>query len=384
MTIPVEVSRTRDDRRPAPQGAPTVGVEEEFTLLDPATGTVVPGAADVIRDCRDPEGVTAESMTFMVETRTPVCHSLREVGDALQAGRRQVADMARRHRAVAVATGVAPFGMPDPPAITANPRYMELRRRFPAAMSTAGTCGCHVHVGVPSRQLGVEALLRMRPWLPVLVALTANSPIWQGRDAGRASQRAVFTSRWATAVPVPPVTSVEEYDDLLDAAVATGDALDVRSVYFLARLSPRYPTVETRVADVGLTVDETVCYVGVVRALVATAVDRALRGDTAPWVPQDALVESCRTAARVGLDGVLTDPGTGRRVPAWELVDRLVAEVRPALRVHGDEMTVLAALDRIRRAGGGAQRQRRLFGAASSPAAFVAALARTTTAGLVG
>jgi glutamate---cysteine ligase / carboxylate-amine ligase len=377
MVAPVDTSPVR----PAP---PTVGVEEELTLVDPRSGRVALRAPDAIRDCGDPEGVVAESMTFMVETRTPVCRTLAEVHRALQRGRRAVADAARRRGAVALATGLAPYGMPDPPAVTEDPRYLELARRFPFAMSTNGTCGCHVHVAVPSRQAGVEVLLRLRPWLPALVALTANSPICDGRDAGWASHRLVLASRWPTAVPAPPVGTVAEYDDLLSAAVSSGEALDVRSVYFLARLSPRYPTVETRVADVGLTVDETVCYVGVVRALVATAVDRALRGDTAPWVPQDALVESCRTAARVGLDGVLTDPGTGRRVPAYELVDRLVAEVRPALRVHGDEMTVLAALDRIRRAGGGAQRQRRLFGAASSPAAFVAALARTTTAGLVG
>ena len=329
-----------------------------------------------------PAVVSAEAMTFMVETRTPVCGSLLEVRGALRASRRHVADVARRHRVVAVATGVAPFGMPVPPPVTANPRYVELTRRFPAAMSTAGTCGCHVHVAVPSRQLGVEALLRMRPWLPVLVALTANSPIWQGRDSGWASQRAVLASRWATAVPVPPVTTVEEYDALLAAAVGSGDALDVRSVYFLARLSPRYPTLETRVADVALTVDETVCYAGLVRALVALAVEEALRGRPVAPVGQAELVRSCAAAARVGLAGALPDPWTGRPVAAWELVDRLVAAVRPQLLAHDDEALVVAALARLRVTGGGAQRQRRLFEAASSPPAFVASLARCTTADL--
>ena len=388
MTASVDSPRPSDEERAALEGAatagPTIGVEEEFTLLDPATGVVVPGAADVIRECDDPVGVGAESMRFMVETRTPVCHSLREVRDALRMSRHRVVEVAQRHRAVVVATGVAPFGMPDPPAITAEPRYVELNRRFPAAMSTAGTCGCHVHVGVPTRQLGVEVLLRLRPWLPVLVALTANSPIWQGRDAGWASQRTVLTSRWATSVPAPAVSSVEEYDALLDAAIGSGDALDVRSVYFLARLSPRYPTVEIRVADVSLTADETVCYVGVVRALVATLLDQARRGLPDPGVGQELLLQACRTAARAGLDGDLTDPRTGRGVPAWDLVDRLVAMVQPSLCAHGDEAVVLGALDRIRRGGGGAQRQRRLFGASASPGAFVASLSETTTADLAG
>ena len=185
-----------------------------------------------------------------------------------------------------MATGLAPYGLPSPPTVTDDPRYLELARRFPFAMSTNGTCGCHVHVAVPTRQLGVEALLRIRPWLPVLIALTANSPIWQGRDAGWASQRLVLASRWPTAVPAPPVGSVEEYDEVLSRAVAGGDAIDARSVYFLARLSPRYPTIETRVADVGLTVEETVCYAGLVRALVAWAVEEAHLGRPVACVSQ--------------------------------------------------------------------------------------------------
>jgi glutamate---cysteine ligase / carboxylate-amine ligase len=382
MVATVDSSLFANGQCDAPStGAPTVGVEEEFTLLDLGTGAVVPRATEVIRDCRDAAGVVAESMTFMVETRTPVCRTLREVCRTLRTGRRRVADVARRHGAVIVASGLAPFGLPSPPTVTDNPRYRELLRRFPFAMSTNGTCGCHVHVAVPTRQLGVEALLRLRRWLPPLIALTANSPIWQGRDTRWASHRLVFASRWPTAVPSPPVWSVEEYDDLLNEAVSSGDALDVRSVYFLARLSPRYPTVEMRVADVSLTADETLCYAGLVRALVTMAVDEAIRGRPVAFVPQAALRESCRSAAQVGLGGTLTDPLTEERIESWGLVDRLVAQVRPQLRAHGDETLVVSMLDRLRVVGGGADRQRRLFHAARSPAAFVAALAETTTAG---
>jgi carboxylate-amine ligase len=383
MTATVHGSPVRYDRNPAsPIGAPTVGVEEEFALLDPGTGAVVPRAAEVIRDCRDPAGVVAESMTFMVETRTPVCRTLREVQHALRTGRRRVADVAGRYGAVAVASGLAPFGLPSPPAVADDPRYRELVRRFPLAMSTYGTCACHVHVAVPTRQLGVEALVRLRRWLPALIALTANSPLWQGRDTGWASQRWVFVSRWPTAVPAPPVRSIDEYDALLSGAVSSGDALDTRSVYFLARLSPRYPTIEMRLADVSLTADETLCYAGLVRALVTMAVEESLGGRPFAFVPQEVLRESCRSAARVGLAGTLTDPETGERVESWAFVDRLVAQVSPQLCAHGDEALVVSTLDRLRVVGGGAERQRGLFRAAPSPAAFVAALAKATTADL--
>lgn len=383
MVATVDRSRTRHGRcEPAPPGAPTFGVEEEFTLLDPATGAVVSRAVEVIRDCHDPAGVIAESMTYMVETRTPVCRTLGEVHQALRTGRRRVADAARRHGAVVVATGVAPFGLPSPPTVTDDPRYLELARRFPFAMSTNGTCGCHVHVAVPNRQLGVGALLRLRRWLPALVALTANSPIWHGADVGWASQRLVFAARWPTAVPAPPVWSVEEYDDLLSGAVASGEALDARSVYFLARLSPRYPTVEVRLADVSLTADEALCYAGLVRALVSTAVEEAVSGRPVPHVPQGALLMSCRSAARAGLAGTLIDPQTGERIEAWRHIDRLVVRAGPHLCAAGDEAVVAETLDRLRVVGGGADRQRRLFRSTSSPAAFVTALVEATAADL--
>ena len=370
------------DRYAATPDAPTIGVEEEFTLLDESTGLVAPRAAEVIHDCSDAVGVVAESMTYMVETRTPVCRSLQEVHRALETGRCGITEAAHRHGALIVSSGLAPFGLPSPPTVTDSPRYRELARRFPLAMSTSGICACHVHVAVPSRQLGVEALLRLRRWLPALIALTANSPIWEGRDTGQASQRLVFASRWPTAVPAPPVSKVEEYDGLVDRAVSSGAALDQRSVYFLARLSPRYPTVETRVADASLTADETLGYAGLVRALVAASVDEAVRGLPVPFVPQSHLRDACRSAATVGLAGVVTDPLTSERADTWALVDSLLAHVRPQLRAHGDEAEVGSMLDRLRVVGGGADRQRRLFRATRSPAAFVTALAESTTAGL--
>ena len=342
---------------------------------------VVPAAAEVIRECRNPARVVAESMRFMVETRTPVCDSLAEVHEGLSTMRRRVAEVASRYGVVTVASGVPPFGMPDPPQVTDEPRYHELARRFPSAMRINGICGCHVHVGVATRQVAVEALLRLRPWLPPLIALTANSPIWEGEVTSWASRRFLLASRWPTVMPAPPARSVEEYDHLVGQAIASGKALDSRSVYFLARLSPSYPTIEVRAADMCLTVDEAVAYAGLVRALVSMAVDEAATGSPVIPVQQALLRRSCRSAARVGLHGMVTDPQTGSQVPAWELIDALVDRVQPLLRAHGDEARVLATIDRVRAVGGGADRQRRLFRLCNSSGAFAAALA-TSMVGL--
>lgn len=362
--------------------APTVGVEEEFLLLDPLTGAVVPRAPEVIGACHAPGLVVAEVMSYMVETRTPVCRTLDEVRAGLGELRRRLARAAADHDAVSVALGAAPFGLPPAALVTDAPRYAELARRFPAAVRTSGTCACHVHVAVPNRQLGVQVLLRLRRWLPALVALTANSPVWEGRDGGWASHRIRLVSQWPTAVPVPAVSTTEEYDRVVHDAVARGDALDARSVYFWARLSPRYPTVEVRVADACSTVEDTVAYAGLVRALVATGLEDARRGVPPEPVPQGPLSGACRAAARGGLDGPLTDPLTGEPTSPRALVDALVTAARPRLVVHGDDSVVQASLDRLLETGGGAQRQRRLFHAADGTADFVRGLADLTGAGL--
>lgn len=281
--------------------APTVGVEEEFLLLDPRSGSVAAVAPEVIALAGAPHVVTSEIMRFMVETRTPVCLSLDEVRTGLVGARLRLSRAAAAHDVLSVAVGVPPRGLPPQLMVTATPRYAELLRRFPDLTRTSGTCSCHVHVGVASRRLALQVLLRIRPWLPALIALTAASPVWEGRDSGWASRRFPLVARWPTVRPPPAVCSVEEYDAQVRAAVSTGLALDERNVYYLARLSPRYPTVEVRVADACLTVDHAVAYAGLVRALVATAVDDAHRAVLPLHVPDAVLRESCWSAARVGL-----------------------------------------------------------------------------------
>ena len=262
-------------------GAITLGVEEEFVLLDPATGATVLAAPDLVRMLGGEPGVQQELMRFQVETGTRVCTSLDKAGRELVRLRRLAADAAARLGCRLVASGVAPYRTPGLAAITGQPRYRELARRYGPVVAEAGTCGCHVHVGVPSRDLGVQVLARLRPWLAPLLAVTANSPIAGGHDTGWASWRYVIQSRWPTAVPPAAWPDAAAYDAAVRRLIGQGAALDERNVYFLARLSPRYPTVEVRVADVCLDAGTAVLLAGLTRALVATALAEARRGTPA-------------------------------------------------------------------------------------------------------
>jgi glutamate---cysteine ligase / carboxylate-amine ligase len=362
-------------------GAVTLGVEEEFVLLDPSTGAPVLAGPELVRMLSGEPGVRQEVMRFQVETATGVCTGLDEVGRELVRLRRLAAAAAARLGCRLVASGVAPYRTPGLAAVTGQPRYRELARRYGPVVADAGTCGCHVHVGVPSRDLGVQVLARLRPWLAPLLALTANSPIAGGHDTGWASRRYAIWSRWPTAVPPEVWPDAAAYDTAVRRLIGGGVALDERNVYFLARLSPRYPTVEVRVADVCLDAGTAVLLAGLTRALVATALAEARRGTPVPAPPARQVAAALAAAARHGLAGAAADPVTGQPVDAATLRARLLEHVSPALSDRGDTETVTGLLRRLEDRGTGAGRQRALFARAASPAAFITALARATLSG---
>ncbi|MGW5718630.1 carboxylate-amine ligase [Amycolatopsis sp. NPDC003865] len=355
-------------------GGLTVGVEEEFVLLDARTGTVVPAAPRLLGALGGEPGVVPEFLRFQVETVTGVCGSLAGLRGELTRLRQRVGEAADDAGCVAVATAVAPFG--GAPLVTADARYERLAARFPTLVAGAGTCACHVHVGIPSRAAGVRALAGLRPWLGVLLALSANSPYVDGLDSGWASARYPLWSRWPTARPPAAWRDVAEYDAAVAEAIRSGAAPDARAVYFYARLSPRHPTVEVRVADVCLDVGDAVVLAGLVRALVVTALGEGGAPRRPP--PDSVIARSLRTAARHGLAGPGLDVTTGSTAPAEKLVADLLAHVRPALVSAGDLEEVRRGCCAIQSRAGGAGRQRALRAASATPAAFAARLAAVT------
>ena len=359
----------------------TLGIEEEFVLLDPSTGATVLAAPELVRMLDGEPGIQQELMRFQVETGTRVCTGLDEAGRELIRLRRLAAAAAAHLGCRLVASGVAPYRAPGLAAVTDQPRYRELARRYGPVVADAGTCGCHVHVGVPSREAGVQVLARLRPWLAPLLAVSANSPIADGHDTGWASWRYAIQARWPTAVPPAAWPDAAAYDTAVRRLIARGAALDERNVYFLARLSPRYPTVEVRVADVCLDAGTAVLLAGLTRALVATALAEARRGTPAAAAPARQVAAALAAAARQGLAGAAADPVTGHAVDAPALRARLLDHVYPALRDHGDTETITRLLHRLDRRGTGADRQRALFTSAASTPAFITALARATLSG---
>jgi len=357
----------------------TLGVEEEFVLLDRSAGAAVPAGPVVARMLDGEPGVQQEVMRFQVETATRVCTSLDDLGRDLIRLRRLAAGAAASADCLLVASGIAPYSAPGLAALTDQPRYQELARQFgPLVAGTGGACGCHVHVGVPSRDLGVQVLAQLRPWLAPLLAITVNSPIADGRDTAWASCRYPAWSRWPTA-SVPGVwPDAAAYDTAVRRLIGRGAALDEQGIYFPARLSPRYPTVEVRVADACLDAGAAVLLAGLTRALVATALAEARQHAPLPAAPARHVNAALAAAARHGLTGPAIDPFTGQPADARSVRSRLIDQLYPALSDHGDAQIITGLLRRLDQDGTGADRQRALFTSGLPPPEFVQALARAT------
>ena len=175
-------------------------------------------------------------------------------------------EAARSVGARAVALGTSP--LPTTPTLVPQPRYLNMAARFGLTLQEQLTCGFHVHVRIRSAEEGVAILDRIRIWLPVVLALSGNSPFWRGTDSGYASFRYQAWSRWQTAGPCERFGSAREYRRHVQSLLATGVLLDEGMVYFDARLSRSHPTVEVRIADVCLEAGHATAIAALVRALV--------------------------------------------------------------------------------------------------------------------
>ncbi|MBM9508144.1 glutamate--cysteine ligase [Streptomyces sp. KK5PA1] len=343
--------------------AATLGVEEEYLLLD--RGTALPSpSAGLVQSAADLEPVltrgevTSELLQAQIEIATPVCTGLDEVTAHLARLRQALAAAALRTGCRLAATGGAPLSTGHAVPVTQKQRYREMHADAARLVDEQLICGMHIHVAVPDRSAGAAALGRIRPWLPLLVALGANSPFWDGRDTGFASWRTVVFGRWPVSGSPPFVSGGAQYERRVAALLATGVIPDRKQIYWHARLSEGYPTLEVRAPDVQVDVDSAVTLAGLTRAMVATALREARHGVRPLDPPGSILYASGWHAARHGLTDDLVDPRHGTPDAAADVVAALLDHVRPALNCFGDTDRVTAGVERLITRGTGAARQR--------------------------
>ncbi|WP_405966451.1 glutamate--cysteine ligase [Streptomyces sp. NBC_00015] len=337
-----------------------IGVEEEFHVLEVESGLLVPHANSLLR--RLPRRTfTTELHQSTVESNSEVHTSLDDLYADLAATRRQLDAAASSLGLAAVAAGAAPLAPAAAAHPTAGARYRRMVEDYRTVADEQLICGAQVHVDVPDRDTAVRVMCAVSGWLPVLLALSASSPFWQGADTGYASWRTMLWQRWPTAGPVGCFASADEYDATVRDLVGSGIISDAGMIYYDVRPSAHLQTLELRVCDSCPRAETVVLVAGLFRALVTEACERLGTGG-APGCDgrHEWLRGASWRAARSGLEGGLVDPGTHREAPAGEVVRTLLTRLRPALEAVGDWETVHSLAEEALAVGSAARRMRRV------------------------
>ncbi|GCE22799.1 carboxylate-amine ligase [Dictyobacter kobayashii] len=341
----------------------SIGIEEEYQIIDPHTRALT-SASQSILSFIEPDlqqHIDSELQSSQIETASPICYTLSEVRNMVIHMRAGLISAAAKANCWIAAAATHPFSHWNEQQITQKPRYQQVQQNYQQLSHEQVIQGCHVHIGCPDRELALQIINRARLWLAPLLALSANSPYWLKADTGYASFRSIIWSRWPIAGPPPYIPTSAAYNDLIRLFIRTGTLEDASHVYWDIRLSEHYPTIEFRIMDVCMTVDETVMLTGLIRALVQTCAEQARQGIPYPTVPNEVLRAAHWRAARYGLEQDLTDADAGSIIPAHELIERFLLLLRPVLKENNEWAEISTLVNATLRHGNGAMRQRTAF-----------------------
>lgn len=347
----------------------TFGVEEELLIAHPVDGVPLALASGIL-DVAAPSGMEfsteggpslkSEFKQEQIEVNSLPCRTAKELRAEIRAGR-ALAD------AAAMAVGARVAALATPPVFHATPtpgnqRFATMGKEFGLISREQLTCGFHVHVSIQSPEEGVAVLDRMRHWLPVLLALSANSPFWMGADTGFASYRTQIWNRWPTAGPMDVFGSADGYRAVLSELLGTGVPLDEGMIYFDARLSRGHPTVELRIADVCLYAEDALTIAVIARALVETSAREWRKGEPPSSISTPLIRMANWKASRFGVSHHLLHPLERTPSAAADVTAALLRHLRQALTEAGDLALARTGVANILRRGSGERLQRQAYG----------------------
>jgi carboxylate-amine ligase len=358
-----------------------VGVEEEYLVVDPVSRQLSPRADKVVAEAAADLGdrVTTELTRYQVEIRTHPHTVLADLGEDLHHCRHAVASAAARLGLRVISSGTPVLGQCTPPPLSTGQRYAQSLAAFRALDNEQTVCACHIHVEIPDLATALAVSNHLRPWLPALIALSGNSPYWDGLDTGYDSWRTLAWGRWPAAGPPPYFESAAHYEDLVGRLVASHTVLDRAGLYWDIRPSHHVPTLEIRVADAAPTVDDTLLLAAAVKGLTATALTAVRAHAPQPHPEAELLRAACWRAARDGVRGHSIDLPSGRLQSAARFLDQLWHTALPALPT-ADLSSVGTARRHLAEHGNGADRQRAAYRHRHNQHAVVDHLIQQTTA----
>lgn len=361
----------------------TLGIEEEFQTIDPQTRELRSHMSRIVEDGQSKlqEQVKAEMHQAVVEVGTIICKNIQEAREDVINLRRYVIELADNVGLKIASSGTHPFSHWADQPITPNPRYDQIVQELQEAARSNLIFGLHVHVGIPSREVGIHLLNVARYFLPHVFALSTNSPFWEGRNTGYKSFRTkVFDKFPRTGLP-EYFSSATEYDNFINLLVKTNCMDNGKKIWWDLRLHPFFDTIEFRICDVQMRVDETIALAAVMQAIVVKLY-KLMQSNLSFRIYRKPLInENKWRAARYGLDGKLIDFGKEEEVPTRHLILELIDFVDDVLDELGSRQEV-EYLKVMMTQGTGADRQLRVMEETSDYKAVVDYIIGETAAGL--
>jgi glutamate---cysteine ligase / carboxylate-amine ligase len=364
----------------------TLGIEEEYQIIDPATGELKSYITQMIEDGKLilKEQIKAELHQCMVEVATEVCKTPAEARAELVKLRKAIMGLAAKNGLKIAAAGTHPISKWDQQEITPFERYLGVKNDMADLAQQLLIFGTHVHIGIEDRDFLIDAMNVSRYFVPHILCLSTSSPFWAGRNTGLKSYRSIIFRHFPRSGIPPVFKDWIEFESMVDTMVKTRCIPDGSKIWYDVRPNHKFPTLEFRVCDVCTDVDEAVCIAALFQAIIAKL--WKLRRDNLSFrkYPTELIEENKWRAVRYGLDGKLLDLGKEMEVPVRDLIHELIDWF---LRDVIDELGTRKEIEyayKIMERGSSADRQLKVFEQTGGNAkAVVEHLIRETENGMV-
>jgi len=320
----------------------TLGIEEEYQIIDPESGELTSYVQELLEQGRWVlhDQLKPEFLQSQIEVGSHICKNVQEVREEVVRLRRSVVELADRNGLEVIAASTHPFSQWQDQRISEGARYTELADNFGHIARRLLIFGMHVHVGIEDRETLIDVMGQITYFLPHILALSTSSPFWHGRDTGLKSYRSViFESLPRTGLP-PYFSSFGEYERMLQVLLETKCIDEPTKIWWDARPHPKFPTMEVRISDICTRIDEAVCLVALIQAIVAKLIK--LRRSNVSWrrYRRHLITENKWRAVRHGIDGQLIDFGKREEVPLRRLVEELLEIVDDVVDELGSRQEV--------------------------------------------
>jgi carboxylate-amine ligase len=341
----------------------SLGIEEEYQTIDPVTRDLrshIQTEMLAQGKLRLQERVKAEMHTSVVEVGTRICRNIDEAREDIYELRREMIKLAREHNLELVAGATHPFADWRTQEIYPDPRYHQVVKDLQLVARANLIFGLHVHIGVEDPETAIHIMNAARYFLPHILALSTNSPFWQGMHTGLKSYRCkVFDKFPRTNIP-DYFPSYGEYESFINLLIKTNCIDNAKKIWWDIRPHPFFNTIEFRVSDIPMRADETIALAALIQATVAKLYKLYTSNQGFRLYRRALIMENKWRAARYGLDGKLIDFGKQKEVPARDLVHEYLDFVDDVVD-ELDSREELNYIHEILERGSGADRQLRVF-----------------------